>query len=585
VATLGPRPNPIALHSGSMPPIGRYPTQPAHVEDWDQRVVGAHRRVADLINTHRPDLRVEHTGSSAVPDLPGKGVLDLGIETEPGDVPNVVALLHELGFQPQSNANAFPPTRPLLVGSIEHEGKLFRIHAHVVPRGHRVFGRDHARDLAFRDALRSDPDLRAEYAARKREIVSEGTFSGYRYSMAKTEWIRTTLERLGLADPPLLSPATIGVLGGGQLGRMLGYAARALGYGLVVLDPDAHCPASGIADEVFPGGYDDLDAALAMAARADVVTYELEHVAADVVRRLDWDWPVRPGLYALTVTQDRLAERRFLDSEGAAVAPWCDVRDEDELRAAVRTLGTPLRLKASRGGYDGRSQLRIANPAEAEGAIARLGRPAGEPLLAERELEFECELSVVCSRGIDGRSTTFPVARNRHDEGILVESVAPAPIAPGIADDASALVRRLAEGLDLVGTLTAELFLLADGSLVVNELAPRVHNTGHWTVEACRTSQFEQHVRAICGLPLGSVEQHTPSALVNLLGTGDDREARVTGIDRALTDRGVSVHLYGKQRVFERRKMGHVIALDAAGPEAALERARAAAAQIAWADV
>jgi 5-(carboxyamino)imidazole ribonucleotide synthase len=204
-------------------------------------------------------------------------------------------------------------------------------------------------------------------------------------------------------------------------------------------------------------------------------------------------------------------------------------------------------------------------------------------MLAERELDFEAELSVICTRGLDGHARTFPVARNRHDAGILVESISPAPIAPAIAKQAADLVHGLVDALDLVGTLTAELFLLRDGSLVVNELAPRVHNTGHWTTEACRTSQFEQHVRAICGLPLGSPDQHTPAALVNLLGNGTERDARVTGVADALADDGVSVHLYDKRRVFERRKMGHVVALDPAGPEAALGRARDAAARIGWA--
>ncbi|HEY7735797.1 MAG TPA: 5-(carboxyamino)imidazole ribonucleotide synthase [Candidatus Limnocylindrales bacterium] len=565
-----------------MPSIGPYISQPATIHDWDPRIVDVHRRVAALINARRADLSVEHVGSSAVPGLPGKNVLDLGIETDPDDVPAVAALLRELGFQPQQNANAFPPTRPLLVGSIEHDGTPFRIHAHVLPRGHRVFGRDHRRDLAFRDALRADDTLRDAYAARKREIVNGTTISGYRYSMAKTEWIQNTIERLGLAHPPLHPPATIGILGGGQLGRMIGLAARAMGYRLAILDPDPDCPAASIADGVVVGRYDDTDAALAMAAGADVVTYELEHVSADLVGRLDWDWPVRPGLYALRVTQDRLEERRFLESESASVAPWVEVRTADDVRAALETLGAPLRVKAARGGYDGRSQVRITSAAEVDAALTRLSPSAGEPLLAERELEFEAELSAICARGINGRSTTFPVARNRHDAGILVESIAPAPVPDEIATQAEALVRRLAEGLDLVGTLTAELFLLGDGSLVVNELAPRVHNTGHWTAEACRTSQFEQHVRAICGLPLGSVDQHTPAALVNLLGSGPEREARVSGVDRALADDGVSVHLYDKRRVFERRKMGHLVALDPAGPEAALERARAAAAKVGW---
>jgi 5-(carboxyamino)imidazole ribonucleotide synthase len=574
---------PESTAAAAASPIVAYPTRPAGVYEWDPRVVEVHKRLAALINERRPDLMVEHIGSSAVPGLPGKNVVDLGIEADPDDVPAVAALLEELDFQRTVGTRAFPPTRPLLIGAIEHDGELFRIHAHVHPRGNRAFGLEHARDLAFRDALRGDPALREEYAARKRAIVEGGTVNSYRYSLAKTEWIRGVLERIGVADPPILPPATIGVLGGGQLGRMLGFAARSLGYRLVVLDPDPDCPAAAVADQVVNGRYDDVDAGLAMAETADLVTLELEHVGINLVSRLDWEWPVRPGMFTVATTQDRIEERRFLEGEGAAVAEWREVGNTEELRDAATELGLPLRLKARTGGYDGRSQVRLDSPEDLDGAFGRLGRPDGASVLAERELVFAAELSVICARTVDGRSLAFPVARNRHDDGILVESVAPAPIPDGVAAEAQALVRQLAEGLDLVGTLTAELFLMPDGGLVVNELAPRVHNTGHWTVEACRTSQFEQHVRAICGLPLGSAELTTPVALVNVLGEGPDRPARVSGVDRALRDPAVSLHLYDKERVFERRKMGHVVATGRDVDEA-LDRARAAVAHLRWDD-
>jgi 5-(carboxyamino)imidazole ribonucleotide synthase len=391
-----------------------------------------------------------------------------------------------------------------------------------------------------------------------------------------------SLEQLGLADPPILPPATIGILGGGQLGRMLGIAARQLGYRLAVLDPDPACPASAVADRVVTGAYDDGRAALALASSADVVTIELEHVALEVISRLDHDWPIRPGVRAVAATQDRIEERRFLESEGAAVAPWREVRDQVELVRAVAELSLPLRLKTARGGYDGRSQVRLDSTSDLARALGRIGAGPDQPAVAERELGFEAELSVVCARGIDGRAVTFPVAQNRHDDGILVESVAPAAIPTAVATEASKLAMRLAEGLDLVGTLTVELFLMPDGSLVVNELAPRVHNSGHWSIEGATISQFEQHVRAICGLPLGSVEMRAGGvATVNLLGSGPDREARASGLDRALARPGVHVHLYDKRRVFERRKMGHVTALGAT-VDRALERAREAAEEIRW---
>jgi 5-(carboxyamino)imidazole ribonucleotide synthase len=568
----------------SEPPIGPYETLPAPYEDWDPRTVDVARRINELVQERRPDIVVDHIGSSAVPGLPGKNVVDVAVEVDPDEVPAFAQLLNELGFHTTTGARAFPPTRPLLVGSLEHDGRRFRIHFHVHPRGHRVFGREHRRDLAFRDALRSDARLREEYARRKNAIVQAGVKDSIRYSMAKTEWIRAALDNIGVADPPILPSATIGILGGGQLGRMLGLAARELGYRIVVLDPDPSCPAAAIADEVVVGRYDDVDAALRMAAEADVVTYELEHVGLGLVQRLDWDWPVRPGVITLAATQDRIEERRFVESEGVAVAPWGNVRNVDELQGTARELGLPLRLKAVQGGYDGRSQVRVADAVDLLTAFEHLGRPSGEAVLAERELAFEAELSIICARGLDGRPVVFPLARNRHDRGILVESVTPAGVVPEIEDRARELVSRLAEGLDLVGTLTAELFLMPDGELLVNELAPRVHNSGHWSIEACMTSQFEQHIRAITGLPLGDPGLRVGgAATVNLLGTGEERPARPRGVDRALRSQDVHVHLYDKRRVFERRKMGHVTAL-ASSPDDALELAQAAAAEIGWED-
>ena len=387
-----------------------------------------------------------------------------------------------------------------------------------------------------------------------------------------------------MRTPPAIEPpAVIGILGGGQLGRMLGLAARAMGYRVAVLDPDPDCPAAAVADRLVVGSYDDVGAALRLADLSAVVTYELEHVAADVVETLAAVVPVRPGLGPLVVTQDRLAERRFVEGAGVAVAPWREVRSVTEATATARELGLPLRLKLPIGGYDGRGQLRIADTAELADAWERLGRPVGSALLAEKELDFEAELSIVVARGLDGAVAVFPVARNTHDAGILVESVAPAPIATDVAARAVAIGTTLAAAMDLCGTLTAELFLLRDGSVVVNELAPRVHNSGHWTIEGAATSQFEQHVRAICGLGLGSPEALTATAMVNLLGSGRLRDARLVGVPSALADPAVHLHLYDKRRVFERRKMGHLTAT-AADLDGALDRARHALAMLSWAD-
>ena len=372
--------------------------------------------------------------------------------------------------------------------------------------------------------------------------------------------------------PSIAPPATIGILGGGQLGRMLAVAARSMGYRIAVMDPDPDCPTAALADRKIVAGYDDVGGAMRLARFSDVVTYELEHVALAVVDALDSVVPVRPGRLPLQVTQDRIAERRFVEEAGAMVAPWREIRTTDDLRKAADELGLPLRVKATTGGYDGRSQIRVGAAADLEGALERLGRPAGDPLLAEAEMAFEMEVSIT-------------VARNTHDEGILAESVAPAPVPPEIAERASQFGEALALSMGLIGTLTAELFLMPDGQLVVNELAPRVHNSGHWTIEGAATSQFEQHIRAICGLGLGSTDALAPSAMVNLLGTGRPRAARLEadGIGPALADPAVHLHLYDKRRVFERRKMGHLTALGSS-VEDALGRARAMAAQVRWAD-
>ena len=383
---------------------------------------------------------------------------------------------------------------------------------------------------------------------------------------------------------PIAPGATIGILGGGQLGRMLGFAARAMGHRLAILDPDPDCPAAVIADRVVVAAYDSVAGAVELARGCAVVTYELEHVDAALVDAVEAAGiPVRPGALALRMTQDRLAERRFVAGLGIATAPWREVTDEAGVRAAAHDLGTPLRLKVPTGGYDGRSQVRIAAPDEIAGAIDRLGRPAGTRLLVEAELDFEVELSVITARGLDGRLAAFPISRNLHDAGILVASVAPAPVPDAVAEAARAIGARIAEALGAVGLVTAELFLLHDGTLAVNELAPRVHNSGHWTIEGARTSQFEQHVRAICGLPLGGPTAYGPTAMVNLLGAGKPRAARLEGIDEALADPLVHLHVYDKRRVFERRKMGHLTVSGAADVDEALSRGRAALARLRWA--
>ena len=564
----------------SPPPIGPYVRRSASVEPWDPRSLEVAAAVAALVRARRPELAVEHIGSTAVPGLPGKGIVDLAIATTPEDLPGVVAVLVELGFGPQPGPDPWPPTRPMLVGSMERDGASFRLHVHVQPGTEEL-----ARDLAFRDALRSDPQLTREYAALKDRIVDGGLIEGHQYTYQKQSWIAEVQRRIGVQAPPIAPPATIGILGGGQLGRMLALAARAMGYRVAAMDPDPECPAAAVVDKLVVGGYEDVGAALRLAELSDVVTYELEHLALAVVDAVDAVVPVHPGRVPLMATQDRLAERRFVESAGAEVAPWREVRTTSDLRAAARDLGLPIRLKSSTGGYDGRNQLRLTSDDDVARAIARLARPADEPLLAEAEMDFAAEVSIVVARGTDGRTATFPLARNVHDQGILAESVAPAPVTVDVAERAAALGERLALAMGLTGTLTAELFLMPDGRLVVNELAPRFHNSGHWTLDGAATSQFEQHVRAICGLDLGATDALSPSAMVNVWGVGPLRDARLApaSVGRALADPNVHLHLYDKRRVFERRKMGHVTAT-AATVDEALARARAARDGLRWLD-
>ncbi|MEO5965785.1 MAG: 5-(carboxyamino)imidazole ribonucleotide synthase [Candidatus Limnocylindrales bacterium] len=566
-------------------PIRPYERLPAAFHAWDPATQDVAREVSRLLASACPGVVVEHIGSSAVPGLPGKNIVDLGIEVKPDDIPAVSDALVGLGFGRQGGIAPFPPTRPMLTGAVVHEGATYRIHLHVMPPA-----RGELRELVtFRDALRADSALRDAYAEAKARIVEaapEGE-ANQLYTVRKGDFVLDWLYRLGIRRPPADQPvplapgATIGIMGGGQLGRMLAIAAREMGYRIVALDPDPACPTAAVADEIIVGRYDDVEAARRLGRVSDVVTYELEHVGLEAAAAAGESAPLRPGLAALRATQDRLAERRFIRDVGEYTAPWREVRGVGEAEAAADALGYPCRLKLPLGGYDGRSQVRVDSRAAVAEGVEALGGADGRPLLMEAEIDFEAELSCVIARDRDGRTLAFPPSRNVHDAGILVESVAPAPVHPLQAHDAAEIADRLARSLDLVGLLTVELFALRGGGLMINELAPRVHNSGHWTIEGAVTSQFQQQLRAILGLPLGSVRPHGPTAMVNLLGTGVDRDARLAGVEHALQDPGAHVHLYGKRRVFERRKMGHVTVIGTDADEA-LARAHATRAALHW---
>ncbi|MBP6629408.1 MAG: 5-(carboxyamino)imidazole ribonucleotide synthase [Kofleriaceae bacterium] len=368
------------------------------------------------------------------------------------------------------------------------------------------------------------------------------------------------------APAPLLPGATIGVLGGGQLGRMLALAARRMGYRIVTLDPSARCPTAQVADGVVVGALDDVEAGLELAAQVDVITLDTEHVPADVLAALEARVPVRPGAAVLRTIQDRLVQKQFLDRLGLPQARWRPIDGEADLDAARAELGDVI-VKARRAGYDGKGQVRIDASVDAEAARVALRKLRGQPAVAEEVIRFRREVSVVLARGAGGEIKIYPLAENVHRHHVLHTTRAPAPMAEASAAAVRALGTGVAEALGHVGVLAVELFERADGEFLVNEIAPRTHNSGHFTYGACSTSQFEQHVRAVCGLPLGDPRLLSPAVMVNLIG--DLWRGGAPPWQQVLAHPGARLHLYGKDAPAPGRKMGHVLLLDE-DPERAL---------------
>jgi 5-(carboxyamino)imidazole ribonucleotide synthase len=356
---------------------------------------------------------------------------------------------------------------------------------------------------------------------------------------------------------PLLPGATIGVLGGGQLGRMMALAARRMGYRIVVLDPSERCPTAQVADGVVVGALTDAEAGLRLAAQADVITLDTEHVPADVLDQLDARCPVRPGPDVLRTIQDRRTQKEFLDRLGIGQARWAPVGDARELAAALTTIGSPAILKVRRAGYDGKGQVRI-EPGDDPAAALRTIR--GEPAVLEELVEFTRELSVILARGTGGETRIYPLAENVHRRHILHTTRAPAPADDRLRAAAHELGIAIAQALDHVGVIAVELFELPGGRLLVNEIAPRTHNSGHYTYGACATTQFEQHVRAVCGLPLGDPRPLTGAVMVNLIG--DLWAKGPPAWQHVLARPEARLHLYGKELAAPGRKMGHVLLLD-----------------------
>ncbi len=361
----------------------------------------------------------------------------------------------------------------------------------------------------------------------------------------------------------LLPGATLGVLGSGQLGRMFAIAARRMGYRVHTLSPESDSPTGQVADQEITASYEDLDAVSEFAKRVSVVTFEFENVpsaTAEVAARFA---PVRPAGQVLHVIQHRLREKTYLQEHGFPVTPFRAVRSAEELQAAIREIGCPAVLKTAGWGYDGKGQVKIQSVDEAALAWERL--ETSEAIL-EGFVDFRLEVSVVGARGIDGAIANFGLLENSHSNHILDVTVAPARVSSRVAAEAEAIARGVLESLDVVGVLCVEMFLTHDDRLLINELAPRPHNSGHLTFDANVTSQFEQQVRAICGLPLGSIELLRPAAMANLLG--DVWENGEPCWAEALRLPEVKLHLYGKSSARVGRKMGHLTAMANSADEA-----------------
>ncbi|MEO4000785.1 5-(carboxyamino)imidazole ribonucleotide synthase [Mesorhizobium sp. CAU 1732] len=349
----------------------------------------------------------------------------------------------------------------------------------------------------------------------------------------------------------LLAPgSTIGIIGGGQLGRMLAMAAARLGYQTIVLEPQADCPAAQVANRQIIAGYDDAHGLAGLAQDCAVVTYEFENVPVRAVELLSADVPVYPPPRALEVAQDRVTEKASINAMGISTAGFVPVDSDDDLVDGLARFGGSGVLKTRRLGYDGKGQrvFRDADAADAAGVYDAMG---GVPLILEALVPFEREISVIAARGVDGAIEVYDPAENAHRAGILHSSTIPASVSDVTADAARVAAEAILTGLDYVGVIGVEFFVLADGSVLVNEIAPRVHNSGHWTEAACAVSQFEQHIRAIAGLPLGDTRRHSDCVMENLIG--DD----VLRAPQLLAEPDVVLHLYGKAEARPGRKMGH----------------------------
>jgi 5-(carboxyamino)imidazole ribonucleotide synthase len=370
-----------------------------------------------------------------------------------------------------------------------------------------------------------------------------------------------------------LPGATIGLMGSGQLGRMFAVAARRMGYRVHVFSPETDTPAGQFADLEVAGAYEDEAAVRAFARNLDLLTFEFENIPRQTIDWCAGECEVRPEASILHTAQNRLREKDFLSAAGIPVAPYRAVRSAADLASDCDQIGLPAILKSAAFGYDGKGQRFLESAPAIEQVWAE--RP-GDELILERAIDFQKEVSVIVARSLDGSMKTFPLCENIHREHILDLTVVPARVARAVEKSAADLARAIAEKMNVVGILAVEMFLRPDGELLVNELAPRPHNSGHWTIEGCVTSQFEQHVRAVCGLTLGATDILRPAAIANLLG--DVWQSGEPNWAGALAVENIHLHLYGKREPRPRRKMGHLTALadSAQAARAAVTKAREA---------
>ncbi|MCY8930729.1 5-(carboxyamino)imidazole ribonucleotide synthase [Bacillus subtilis] len=344
--------------------------------------------------------------------------------------------------------------------------------------------------------------------------------------------------------------AVIGIIGGGQLGKMMAVSAKQMGYKVAVVDPVKDSPCGQVADVEITAHYNDREAIRQLAEISDIITYEFENIDYDALHWLKDHAYLPQGSELLLITQNRETEKKAIQAAGCEVAPYSIVKTKDELKQAVRELGFPAVLKTCRGGYDGKGQFVIKEAAQMEQAAALLEHGT---CILESWVSFKMELSVIVVRSVNGEISTFPTAENIHHNNILFQSIVPARVEEGIQQKAADIAVKLADELSLVGPLAVEMFLTEDGELLVNELAPRPHNSGHYTLDLCETSQFEQHIRAVCGLPLGKTDLLKPGMMVNLLGD----EVKLVEEDPELL-KEAKLYIYGKHEIKKGRKMGHI---------------------------